>query len=140
MRVGSKLDLLTRKLNHLIRCTDILLTAITDAEHARPARWTYTLGCRFAIFHGDSLSTFHFFFRTAFYTICFHLVSSLKIIIIYTKRLMIRLFYNNINSILTHVNRVVQTQLSDSIIYCRFQYATRLSFILVSTRMLESAT
>jgi hypothetical protein len=61
---------------HLYHMNRYLLIATTDTEHDRPARWTYTLGCRLSIFHGDSFSTFHFFLGATFYAICFHFQSS----------------------------------------------------------------
>jgi hypothetical protein len=65
----------------------ILLLTLTDTEHGRPAGWAYTLGRRFAIFHCRRFGTFHFFFRTTFNAIRFHLFPLIfRLVVFYIKR------------------------------------------------------
>ena len=50
--------------------------ALADSEHFRATRWAYTLGGRFAVFHGDNLGTLHFLLGTTFHTISLHIQAS----------------------------------------------------------------
>jgi hypothetical protein len=55
-------------------------------KHGRPAGWAYTLGRRFAIFHCRRFGTFHFFFRTTFNAIRFHLFPLIfRLVVFYIK-------------------------------------------------------
>lgn len=52
----------------------VFVLAFSDAEHLSATYRAFPLGCRFTIFHGDTLGVLHFPFGAALNTIGLHLV------------------------------------------------------------------
>ena len=50
--------------------------ALADSEHFRATGWTYALGCRLAVLHGDAFGIFHFLLGTALHAISLHIQAS----------------------------------------------------------------